>query len=190
MCPVAGPGDLLKQILNMRDPKKRLYHFDKKNKAQTGATLRGLVSLYVCYLGYRSTPLYGEPDGISIPLAWVLGLGLIVAGVIVLVYTVVRYRHEVTAAEYTDEEYAQYYSSKALSEDDKTVNTPEAKTLEIPESLKKAANPESDCSGLTIENGEAVPESENERAAIALENTQEAADASDQTTEAETLDDK
>ena len=38
------------------------------------------MALYICYLGYRTTPLYAEPDGLSAAMAWVLGAALVVAG--------------------------------------------------------------------------------------------------------------
>lgn len=97
----------------MQEQRKKVYHYELKNRAGVSATLRGLVALYICYLGYRTTPLYAEPDGLSAAMAWVLGAALVVAGAAVLVYTVLRYRRDLAAAEYTPEEYAELAAREA-----------------------------------------------------------------------------
>ena len=86
---------------------KKVYHYEKKNRAQVRAALYAVVAVYIGYLGYRTTPLYAEPDGLSAGLAWALGIALIVCAVLVLAYTWQRYRRELAAAEYTAEEYAE-----------------------------------------------------------------------------------
>ena len=89
----------------MQEQRKKVYHYELKNRAGVSATLRGLVALYICYLGYRTTPLYAEPDGLSAAMAWVLGAALVVA--------VLRYRRDLAAAEYTPEEYAELAAREA-----------------------------------------------------------------------------
>ena len=101
----------------MEDRQNKVYHFELKNRAVVSALLRGVVAAYIVYLGYRATPLHGEPDGLSVPMAWLLGGGLMVAGIVVLVYTVMRYRRELAAAEYPPEEYAELERKRAEGED-------------------------------------------------------------------------
>ena len=86
---------------------KKVYHYEKKNRAQVRAVLYAVVAAYVAYLGYSTTPLHGEPDGLSVTMAWVLGVALIAAGIAVAVYTYLRYRRDLADAEYTEEEYAE-----------------------------------------------------------------------------------
>ncbi len=92
---------------------KKVYHYEKKNRAQVRAILYAVVAVYIGYLGYRTTPLYGEPDGLSVTMAWVLGIVLAVCAAAVLVYTWFRYRRELAAAEYTPEEYAELERKRA-----------------------------------------------------------------------------
>ena len=49
----------------MRDKKQRVYHYEKKNRAAVGAMLYAIVGVYIGYLGSQTTPLAGEPDGLS-----------------------------------------------------------------------------------------------------------------------------
>ncbi len=86
---------------------RKVYHYEKKNRAQVRAALYAVVAVYIAYLGYRTTPLYAEPDGLSVAMAWILGAALIAAAAGVLYYTWRRYRRELAAAEYTEEEYAE-----------------------------------------------------------------------------------
>ena len=98
--------------------KKKVYHYELKNRAKVSAVLRAVVSVYIVYLGYRATPLYAEPDGLSNALAWVLGGALMAAGVLVLFFTWQRYRRDLAAAEYTPEEYAELEARQAEEDDE------------------------------------------------------------------------
>ena len=80
---------------------KKVYHYEKKNRAQVRAALYVIVAAYIGYLGYKTTPLAGEPDGLGAAAAWILGAVLILAAAGVLVYTWLRYKRELAAAEYT-----------------------------------------------------------------------------------------
>lgn len=95
---------------------KKVYHYEQKNRARVSAMLRALVAAYIVYLGYSATPLRAEPDGMSATLAWVLGAALMLAGIAVIVYTVLRYKQDLAAAEYTEEEYAELERSEEEGE--------------------------------------------------------------------------
>ena len=86
---------------------RKVYHYEQKNRAGVRAALYAVVAVYIGYLGYRTTPLYAEPDGLSVTMAWALGAVLMLCAVGVLIYTWRRYKRELAAAEYTEEEYAE-----------------------------------------------------------------------------------
>ena len=96
---------------------KKVYHYEKKNRAQVRAALYVIVAAYIGYLGYKTTPLAGEPDGLGTAAAWILGAVLILAAAGVLVYTWLRYKRELAAAEYTAEEYAELERRREEGED-------------------------------------------------------------------------
>ena len=96
---------------------KKVYHYEKKNRAQVRAALYVIVAAYIGYLGYKTTPLAGEPDGLGTAAAWILGAGLRLAAAGVLVYTWLRYKRELAAAEYTAEEYAELERRREEGED-------------------------------------------------------------------------
>ena len=100
----------------MRD--KKVYHYEKKNRANVSAMLRALVAAYIVYLGYSATPLHAEPDGMSAGMAWLLGGALMLAGIAVLVYTALRYKRDLAAAEYTEKEYAALERSSDEGDDE------------------------------------------------------------------------
>ena len=96
---------------------KKVYHYEKKNRAQVRAALYVIVAVYIGYLGYNTTPLAGEPDGLGTAAAWILGAVLVLAAAGVLVYTWLRYKRELAAAEYTAEEYAELERRREEGED-------------------------------------------------------------------------
>ena len=72
------------------------------------AALYAVVAAYIAYLGYSTTPLARRarrPRARQWPGYWAPRFIAAAAGV--LVYTWLRYRRELAAAEYTDEEYAE-----------------------------------------------------------------------------------
>lgn len=97
---------------------KKVYHYEKKNRAHVRAVLYAVVAVYIGYLGCRTTPLYGEPDGLSVTMAWVLGIGLVICAAAVLVYTWMRYKRELADAEYTPEEYEELERRRAEEDED------------------------------------------------------------------------
>lgn len=84
--------------------KKKEYDIFRKNQANLRMLLRGLVSLYLCFLAYRLV-LSGGDD---LPLAVRITAGILfaVCAAAFGVYAFRRYRTECREAELTEEELA------------------------------------------------------------------------------------
>ena len=83
----------------MENGNKLEYDVQQRARAGTKATFRGIVALYIIYLGYRL--IRGAGDGTStmpVWLAWVGGIVLIAAALGFGVYIWKRWRIDVEAA--------------------------------------------------------------------------------------------
>ena len=96
----------------MQNRDKKVYHYEKKNRANVRAMLYVVVAVNIGSLGYRTTPLYAEPDGLSVTMAWVCGAALVAAAAGLLAFTYLRWKREMADAEYTEEEYAELERSR------------------------------------------------------------------------------
>ena len=76
------------------------YDVQKRARAGTKATLRGVVALYVAFMGYRllRSARLAEESTMPIDLRWGFGLGMIAAALIFGVYIWKRWRADVEAA--------------------------------------------------------------------------------------------
>ena len=85
----------------MNEEKHQLeYDVQKRARAGTKATLRGVVALYVVFIGYRliRSARLAEESTMPVGLRWGFGLGMIVAALIFGVYILKRWRVDVEAA--------------------------------------------------------------------------------------------
>ena len=85
---------------------KKQYNMTRKNQADFRALLRGLVSAYLLYLGWKLA--FENNDPTFPPVAGIVAGVVLVAGAVAFgVYTWKRYRIDRRDAELTDEELAE-----------------------------------------------------------------------------------
>ena len=76
-----------------------IYDVQRRNRASTAATLRGVVALYLIYIGWKiASGSVSEDASISLWAGVLIGVLFIVAAIGFGVYTVWRYRADMKAA--------------------------------------------------------------------------------------------
>jgi len=88
-----------------KNENKLEYNVQKRAKAGTAATFRGIVAVYIGYLGYRI--IRGELDGEStLPgwVSWTVGVLFIAAAIGFIYYLWKRWRADVEAARLPQED--------------------------------------------------------------------------------------
>lgn len=89
----------------MRKEKPR-YHFQRKNEATLRSVFRGIISLYLAYLGYQMISNYLDGKGeVSLWVA-LAGAIFILIAIVFGIYAWRHYRADMKAAELTPTELA------------------------------------------------------------------------------------